>query len=49
MDSNIIEEIFTEKSPNPITIQGTEKILHQMKHSICKINKDNGFYLDIFI
>ena len=31
-----------EYSPKPITIEGTEKILFQMKNSICKIYKCNG-------
>ena len=42
MESDIIEEIFTEKSPNPVSIEGTEKILYQMRHSICKIIKKKG-------
>ena len=46
---NFIEEKYIEKSPNPITIEGTENILHQMKNCICKIinndgNKGTGFF-----
>ena len=36
------DEKFIEYSPKPITIEGTEKILFQMKNSICKIYKCNG-------
>ena len=39
---NYIEEQFIEKSPNPITIDGTENILYQMKNCICKIINNNG-------
>mgnify|MGYP003571337675 CR=1 FL=1 len=39
---SIIKEKLIESSPKPITIQGTEIILSQMKNSICKIYKCNG-------
>ena len=42
METNINEEIYTGKSPDPISIEGTERILDQMKKSICKICKKNG-------
>ena len=42
MESNIKEEIFTGLSPNPVTINGTELILNQMRLSVCKIIKENG-------
>jgi len=37
-----IKEKLIESSPKPVTIQGTETILSQMKNSICKIYKCNG-------
>ena len=37
-----IDEKLIESSPKPVTIEGTEKILSQMKNSICKIYKCNG-------
>ena len=48
----INQEDIIEKSPIPISIQGTEKILFQMKNSICKIysknnKKGTGFFLKI--
>ena len=36
------KEQLIESSPKPVTIQGTETILSQMKNSICKIYKCNG-------
>ena len=42
MENDYKEEIFTGKSPDPITIEGTETILNQMKQSICKICKEDG-------
>ena len=42
MEGNINKEIFTGLSPNPITIEGTEQILFQMKNCICKIHKKEG-------
>ena len=44
-----LPEKHIEKSPNPINIEGTEKILFQMKNCICKIinnegNKGTGFF-----
>ena len=42
MESDFKEEIYTGKSPDPITIEGTETILNQMKNCICKISKDKG-------
>ena len=39
---SIIKEKLIESSPKPVTIQGTETILSQMKNSICKIYKCNG-------
>ena len=52
MDYFIQEEKYIEKYPNPITIDGTETILYQMKNCICKIiNKDGingtGFFCRI--
>ena len=49
MDYFIQEEKYIEKYPNPITIDGTETIIYQMKNCICKIiNKDGingtGFF-----
>ena len=49
---DFIQEKYIEKSPNPITIEGTENILYQMKNSICKIinndgNKGTGFFCRI--
>ena len=41
MESNIKEEIFVG-ALNPVTINGTELILNQMKNSICKIVKEQG-------
>ena len=47
-----LPEKHIEKSPNPINIEGTEKILFQMKNCICKIinnegNKGTGFFCRI--
>ena len=39
---NSIQEKFIEKSPIPITIENTEKILNQMKKNVCKIIKRDG-------
>ena len=36
------EEKLIKNYPDPVTIEGTEKILDQMKSSICKIFKGNG-------
>jgi hypothetical protein len=36
------DEKLIETSPKPVTIEETEKILFQMKNSICKIYKCNG-------
>ena len=49
---DINQEDIIEKSPIPVSIQGTENILFQMKNSICKIyskndNKGTGFFLKI--
>ena len=38
----IINEHLIKSSPLPVSIEGTEKILSQMKNSICKIYKCNG-------
>ena len=45
-------EDLIENSPIPVSIEGTEKILSQMKNSICKIyskdgKKGTGFFLKI--
>ena len=44
-------EKLIENSPNPVSIEGTEKILFQMKKCICKIynknKKGTGFFLKI--
>ena len=44
-------EQLIENSPNPVSIEGTEKILFQMKKCICKIynknKKGTGFFLKI--
>ena len=37
-----LKEKLIESSPRSISIEGTEKILSQMKNSICKIYKCNG-------
>ena len=39
---NYIPEKYIEKSPNPLTIEGTEIILFQMKNCICKILSNDG-------
>ena len=48
MEETKLEDII-ENSPIPISIEGTEKILFQMKNSICKIyskdKKGTGFFL----
>ena len=36
------QEKIIESSPRPVSIEGTEKILSQMKRGICKIYKCNG-------
>ena len=40
--NNIILEKNIEKSPFPVSIEGVEQILFQMKNSICKIIKCDG-------
>ena len=40
--NNIILEKHIEKSPIPVSIEGIEQILFQMKNSICKIIKCDG-------
>lgn len=37
-----MQEKFIETSPNPVTIDGTENILYQMKNCICRIISNNG-------
>ena len=39
---SFIKEKLIESSPRPVSIETTEKILSQMKNSICKIYKCNG-------
>ena len=37
------KEIFIKASPEPVTFEGTEKILQQMNKCVCKIyNKGEG-------
>jgi S1-C subfamily serine protease len=38
----LVNEKYITRSPNPVTIEGTTKILEQLKHFICKIYKGNG-------
>ena len=40
--SDNIDEKLIEVQPEPVDIEGTQKILFQMKNCICKIIKDNG-------
>ncbi len=42
MNDTILREQYISTSPNPVSIKGTEKILEQMKKSICKIHKIGG-------
>jgi len=47
-----IPEKYIEDSPNPLTIEGTETILFQMKNCLCKIlgndgKKGTGFFCKI--
>ena len=46
-----MEEKLLENFPLPVTIEGTEIILAQMKKGICKIKNKNGkgtgFFCDI--
>jgi len=39
---SIVEEVNIENQPDPVDIEGTKKILFQMKNCICKIIKDDG-------
>ena len=39
---DIKKEIMIKKSPMPISIEGTKKILNQMENNICKIYKIDG-------
>ena len=39
---DIKDEIKDNNSPIPISIEGMENILNQMKYSVCKIYKDDG-------
>ena len=49
--ADLHKEKYTEKATIPVTIQGTEIILDQMKNYICKIHKDGkkgtGFFCKI--
>lgn len=42
MEEDIKQEKYIKTSPEPVSLEGTEKILSQMKNSICKIHKLNG-------
>ena len=42
MNAKTIKEKYIEDYPIPITLEGTEKILTQMKTCVCKILMDNG-------
>ena len=42
MEEDIQQEKYIKTSPEPVSLEGTEKILSQMKNSICKIHKLNG-------
>ena len=46
-----MNEINTDNSPKPATIESTKKILHQMENNICKIytgrGKGTGFFVKI--
>ena len=49
MSTNIKEE-YLSTSPEPITLKGTEKIIEQMKYSICRIynnGQGTGFFVKI--
>ena len=39
---NTIQEKYIKNSPDPISIEGTELILKQMKNCVCKIYKIMG-------
>jgi len=39
---DFIKEKYIENSVNPVSIEGLEKILFQMKNCICKIYKNDG-------
>ena len=40
--SEIEKEKLLDKYPAPVTIEGTKKILNQLKNYICKIENKNG-------
>ena len=42
MNDLILREQYISTSPNPVSIEGTIKILEQMKKAICKIHKMGG-------
>ena len=42
MSEDIIQEKMSLKYPKPVSIEGTEKILDQMKNCVCKIILENG-------
>ena len=42
MKDSILREKFITTSPNPVSIEGTIKIIEQMKKAICKIHKMGG-------
>ena len=48
---NTIQEKYIKNSPDPISIEGTELILKQMKNCVCKIygNNGTGFFCKIFL
>ena len=46
--SEIEKEKLLDKYPAPVTIEGTEKILNQLKNYICKIEIKMVMELDSF-
>ena len=51
-EEEVEKELINEKYPEPVTIEGTKKILEQMEKCICKIykndgNKGTGFFCNI--
>ena len=39
MESNIVLEDYIKNSTKPVSLEGMNKIIEQMKYSICKIHR----------
>ena len=49
IEEDIVKEKINLKFPKPVSIEGTEKILDQMKNCVCKIILEKGERYRIFL